>query len=559
MKRFRIIVAIVFPILILAVFMNTILTYASPTGVFTVTNVNDSGSGSLRQAILDANDTGGHDTIEFDLPPSSTIVLGGTQLPVISDSLTIDGSTAVSLTISGNNQSRVLEVGAGANFTLTHLSLVQGLGTFGALLYVNDDEMNNSVVNVYNTYFVGNADAFGRGIRNSYGIVTIQDSIIRNNLSGGGIYNLFGTLTVDNTVIENNDVSYGNGGGIYNHGGTLNVHNSVVRANYAKDGGGIYNIVGTVVIHDSIVDNNAVNNGYGGGIHTVSGIITLAHSTVISNYGGRGGGGIYLGGSLSGDKGTITIEQSSIEQNLADNGGGISIEYGLVNINKSMISNNSAKFLGGGINNSYGLNITNSTIYSNTAAHYGGGIISAGRPITIMNSTVSGNSASYGGGIAFVANGDLTLVSSTIINNEAVAEGGGVFSDEQQFIAKNSIILNNNAPVGADCENKTTFVTQGVNLFGDGTGCPVAANNLTSSNPAAEINLTIADNGGATLTHDLVPGSQAFDVVLDCTDTLGSAIIQDQRGAPRPNGSACDIGAVESGDFWQLYLPAILK
>ena len=61
---------------------------------YTVTNTNDSGAGSLRQAILDANANPGADTIVFAIPGAGvhTIVLT-TWLPNATDSVTVDGYT----------------------------------------------------------------------------------------------------------------------------------------------------------------------------------------------------------------------------------------------------------------------------------------------------------------------------------------------------------------------------------------------------------------------------------------------------------------------------------
>src|SRR5437773_11930452 len=61
--------------------------------VFTVTNTNDSGTGSLRQAILDANSMGGG-TIQFNIPGSGVHTIGPlTVLPTITQAVTIDGYT----------------------------------------------------------------------------------------------------------------------------------------------------------------------------------------------------------------------------------------------------------------------------------------------------------------------------------------------------------------------------------------------------------------------------------------------------------------------------------
>lgn len=69
---------------------------ASPVlaGTFTVTNTNDSGAGSLRQAILDANANPGADTIDFDIAGSGVHTISPlTVLPTITEQVTIDGYT----------------------------------------------------------------------------------------------------------------------------------------------------------------------------------------------------------------------------------------------------------------------------------------------------------------------------------------------------------------------------------------------------------------------------------------------------------------------------------
>ena len=75
----------------------------------TVTNTNDSGPGSLRQAILNANANPGLDTIDFAPGLSGTIVLTSGELQ-ITDDVTIDGPGADRLSVSGNNASRVFDV-----------------------------------------------------------------------------------------------------------------------------------------------------------------------------------------------------------------------------------------------------------------------------------------------------------------------------------------------------------------------------------------------------------------------------------------------------------------
>jgi hypothetical protein len=90
---------------------------------FTVTNNNDSGTGSLR-ALIAAAASG--DTIDFSSKlKGETITLTSGEL-LITDSVTIDGLGANQLAVSGNNASRVFEVATGLNVTISGLTITQG-------------------------------------------------------------------------------------------------------------------------------------------------------------------------------------------------------------------------------------------------------------------------------------------------------------------------------------------------------------------------------------------------------------------------------------------------
>ena len=100
---------------------------------FTVTNTDDSGPGSLRQAILDANAAGTDDVISFDAGvfsyPQNITLTSGQLVAEGNGSLTINGPGANLLTISGNNASRVFNVSGvntptAANVTLNNLTRV---------------------------------------------------------------------------------------------------------------------------------------------------------------------------------------------------------------------------------------------------------------------------------------------------------------------------------------------------------------------------------------------------------------------------------------------------
>src|SRR5947209_8812529 len=80
---------------------------------FMVSNLSDSGAGSLRQAILDANGNPGADLIRFaPAARDGTIALAGGQMSILDD-LIIDGPGAGRLAVSGNDASRVFQIGRG--------------------------------------------------------------------------------------------------------------------------------------------------------------------------------------------------------------------------------------------------------------------------------------------------------------------------------------------------------------------------------------------------------------------------------------------------------------
>jgi hypothetical protein len=90
-----------------------------------VTNKLDSGPGSLRQAIIDANGNPGADTIVFDKGVSGTIKLTSGEM-LITDSVTISGPGANKLAVSGNDISRIFDVAAGLNVAINGLTITHG-------------------------------------------------------------------------------------------------------------------------------------------------------------------------------------------------------------------------------------------------------------------------------------------------------------------------------------------------------------------------------------------------------------------------------------------------
>ncbi|MEM7033616.1 MAG: S8 family serine peptidase, partial [Chloroflexota bacterium] len=181
----------------------------------TVTNNNDSGSGSLRQAIADACDGA---TITFD-DDYSIIVSSSLS---IDKSLTIDG-TGYAITISGNNSVRVIDIDSNGEATLSHLTIRDGQAADGGAIY------NDGIVTVGSSTFIDNgAIGHGGGIyNNSNGIVTITNSTFSGNEAenSGSLYNR-GTATVNNSTFYDSSTE---GGNVHNRsGGTLHLSNSII-------------------------------------------------------------------------------------------------------------------------------------------------------------------------------------------------------------------------------------------------------------------------------------------------------------------------------------------
>jgi len=273
---------------------------SASAAVYTVTNTNDSGAGSLREAVITANSTAEDDTIEFAIPASDlnctaegvcTITLTSGELFVQSAStagtLTITNSTGASnLRISGNNTSRVFYVNTG----------------------------------------------------NPGGNLTINGVTITNGTAGlgGGIFNI-GTITLTNSTVSGNTAN-NNGGGIFNNfGGTVTLTNSTVSGNTANYGGGIIND-GTMTLTNSTVSGNTATFDGGGILNART--MTLTNSTVSGNTANFRGGGIINGSILNLTSVTVTNNRS-INPGCTGCAGGID-NFGATNLNNTIVAGNTA-------------------------------------------------------------------------------------------------------------------------------------------------------------------------------------------------------------------------
>ena len=226
-----------------------------------VTNTNDSGPGSLRQALAIANDG---DTIDA-AGVSGVITLTSGQL-LVEKRVTINGAGADVLAVDGNATSSVFQIGTGAaapNVAISGLTIRNAQGGFGGGILNG----SGATLTITNSTISGNTAAFGGGIFNS-GPLTIANTTVTGNTAseGGGIYSN-GSLTIINSTISGNTVN-SDGGGIFNIG-TVAITNSTLSSNSASFGGGIFTI-GTVEIGDSVLKAGAsgVNIANDGGTVT---------------------------------------------------------------------------------------------------------------------------------------------------------------------------------------------------------------------------------------------------------------------------------------------------
>ncbi|WP_286828041.1 MULTISPECIES: putative Ig domain-containing protein [Kordiimonas] len=287
----------------------------------TVLNTNDSGPGSLREALAVAVDG---DEIVFDASLSGQTITLASELHVavgVSLSGDVDGDGRADIILSGNDAVRVLTVDAGsAVVTIEHLFLVNGnAGTGqGGALHVASGDVTFSHGHIYHS-----SGAEGGGVYNA-GTLTLDGATVAHNAStgdGGGIFNDAGTLTLQTSTVADNHAQ-GEGGGVAVYGGEALVSHSTISANIASGPEGIHGLYLT----DNSVAGVAADVSVG---HTI-----LADN--IGNYDGEthdvGGGAINsLGYNLFSSRGGHAVDGADATDvygeaflgSLADNGGAV--------------------------------------------------------------------------------------------------------------------------------------------------------------------------------------------------------------------------------------------
>ena len=546
----------------------TATTYCLHATTFTVTTTNISGPGSLPVAIAEANATPGNNQIQFSV--TNTITLG-LPLPTITNNVAITGRTDVPTVISGGGTLPLFTFVAGTTNSLSNLVLTNGYTT-------------NS----------------GAAINNA-GTLSVSGCAVMNNLAPGGYggaVNNAGTMTIANTAFQNNWAT--NGGAVFS-AGTMTVADCLLSQNQAGNGGAIYN-TGILALDSLAISSNMAKLGFGGAVYN-AGTLTVNSSTLAFNQasggsggvGGGGGGG--LGGALFVSSGTVGITNSTFFHNAALGGGGGGINYyssgaaGNGGGNAGGIAGypGAAGGFGGGGGGGGGGGTGSAGGNGGNGGFGGGGGGGGGGGIGGVNTYGEGLPGGYGGtgGSSAFAGGygsdgstgatgnwgavqviaapevevrDLAVPRSytldiarwsivRVARNSATGGSGGSSFNPGQGIAGgiynysgtvsllNTIVAGNNA--SNNCPDLSgSFLSSGYNLIGNNQG----ATNLSIfdfQDVAANLG-PLQNNGGPDLTCAPLPGSLAIGNAA----SIG-APATDQRGVPRPQGGAFDIGAVQ--------------
>ena len=423
-----------------------------------VTNLDDGGPGSLRQAIADA---AAGDTITFSVKGTITLTSGAL---VISQDLQIKGPGPHKLKINGHRASRVFDV-EGGTVTLAGITITGGLAdaTSPGLASIGGGVLNFGILTLSNVVVSDNA-ALGDANASPLGLT--------GSAVAGGVAS-FGTLEVTDSQFIGNLARAGDGSigsdvglgvaGAFGNWGTAEITDSVFIGNVARGGDG-----GSGSIE--------VGLGLGGGIGN-AGALTVTGSTFSDNQaiggsdnvgapGDAGGGAIGSGGGTG--PVSLVVNNSRFDHNTAiggkgygGHGGSINVWRGDGTINDCTVQHNEALGSTGG-----------SGADGGTAS--GGGIIAAntglGSNVIVRNSTVEHNSArggsgapsgnggnGMGGGLRVVAGATLTLEGATVSHNFAIGGaaggqgiGGGVYHEGDFSVDTTTVIEKNHASTSDD-------------------------------------------------------------------------------------------------------------
>lgn len=553
---------------------------------FSVTNLNDSGAGSLRQAIADANAAAGPDVITFQAGLTGTITLTSGEL-YVNDSVDIQGPGALALSVSGNDASRVFYLyssSATIDVTISGLTVTGGAASVGAGILDVDGNLTLDGVTV--TANTATGDGGGLAFGGTSSAVTIRNSTFSGNIAGdegGGIY-LYDThqpFLVQDTHITGNHAVF-NGGGVffYTPGAPITFERCDISGNTVMgavpksrgngySGGGVYlydtDTTDPVIFRDTTISGNTAPNK-GGGVYFYgpdTSPIRFINTTLSGNTAGNSGGGVYL---YSVDA-AVEFLSSTVDSNEATDGsgGGLALRFPTVStlIKDTRITGNQAGTNGGGVYlyvPENAVTLDRCTISGNTAAGWlgrgramyggGGGIylydLHGYGIFTLRDSTISANSAPNGAGLFWHnASGYMDLVNSTISGNNAAYDGGGVYllnlyGGDDANVIRHCTIAGNTVTGGGNPPRNSGY--RGGGIFLGETDSPLVVNSIVGDNTAA--------------TDNDISGWSTFDLSYSLVENPGAAGINDLGGnILNQDPQLGPLG--DHGGTTQVHLPAV--
>ena len=314
-------------------------------------------------------------------------------------------------------------------------------------------------------------------------------------------------LTVTDSTFVYNQAGSGGALALYRElpGDLATLTNTRLRDNHSENDGGaiLVSSSGRLNVVGGDISSNKATNGDGGGIYVqrdgaslIGGSATLTGVALTGNTAGRK---YAIGGGIA-NIGTLTLNKVTLTGNEADYGGGV--------FNSAMLDAN------GFVETS--ATLTNVTLTGNRASQSGGGI--------------------YESGLSILTNVTLTL--------NAAGQGAGIYFADSRGTWTNVVLADNSNSVGivTNCgrgDSGASNVRAGYTLSSD-MSCEYYDAGMRNQHGTPALLGPLADNGGGMLTHLPQPGSPLIDGGL-CLATAAA----DQRGVVRPQGAACDIGAVE--------------
>jgi beta-glucanase (GH16 family) len=261
--------------------------------VVTITNTNDSGPGSLRDGInLVAN--GGSVFFDSSLA-NSTITLTSGPL-ILNKTVTIDGSGAHGLTVSGGNTDRVLIINPSGVATIRHLTVADGYGWQLAGGILNNGTLSLDHATVRDNRMATDAGDFWQG--------------------GGGIYNGDGaTLNLTDSSVVDNSAAW-SGGGVYSFfNSNTTIVRSTISGNVSNDVGGGIRMLGNAEIVNSTISGNTSTGWFGGAIFHTDGVMNIINSTIAENVAPDSAGAAIFVGTFTDASATLNLVNSIVANN----------------------------------------------------------------------------------------------------------------------------------------------------------------------------------------------------------------------------------------------------